>query len=519
MTIVFRYIFIFLFFATFLLVSCGSKTNSKTSQTNSIDTTLVFKPNWESIKENYKDPEWFRNEKFGIFIHWGVYSVPAYSSEWYPRKMYMDTATFSAQLNTESEGASEVFLHHKEKWGDQKDFGYKDFVPMFKAEKFNANEWISLFKKSGARYVIPVADHHDGFAMYKSNTTRWNSFNMGPKKDILGELFEEGRKQGLIMGASSHYAFNWSFYNKKDYFDTVDSEYADLYSAKGKDLTEPVSDEFKKQWWDRTVDLIDNYQPDILWFDFYLDIPDYEEYRPKIAAYYYNKGVEWGKEVVINDKNLNHDAFPEGTVIYDLERGKMSGIRELPWQTDTSVGKNSWSHVTNEEYKTPNKLVDDLVDIVSKNGNLLLNIGPKSDGTIPQEQKEILLKIGSWLDMNGEAIYDTRYWKTFGEGPTKVAGGYMSEHKGDKGFTANDIRFTTKGDKLYAIMLAWPKDGKIEIKSLGRGSEHAKDITIKGVRLLGSDVKVDYNQNEGELSVKGLGEKIGNFAHVLEISM
>jgi alpha-L-fucosidase len=282
------------------------------------------------------------------------------------------------------------------------------------------------------------------------------------------------------MGASSHYAFNWAFYNKKDHFDTVEPEYADLYSPKGKDLDEPVSEEFKKMWWDRTVDLIDNYRPDILWFDFYLDIPDYKEYRPKIAAYYYNKGRKWGKEVVINDKNLFHEAFPEGTVIYDLERGKLPGIRELPWQTDTSIGKNSWCYVTDWESKTANSLVDDLVDIVSKNGNLLLNVGPRADGVIPDDQKDILLQIGEWLNTNGKAIYDTTYWKTYGEGPTEEKGGYMSEHSKEGGYTAQDIRFTRKGDTLYAIML-----------------EQAGDA----------------------LRISNLGKKSGDFAHTLKISL
>ena len=502
-----------------LLVSCGSKNEKKTSVEILKDTIAHYEPNWESIKKNYKDPEWFNDQKFGIFIHWGAYSVPAYGSEWYPRQMYMDTATFSAQLKLGATGPNAVYLYHKKKYGDQKTFGYKDFIPMFKAEKFDPAEWITLFKKAGAKYVVPVADHHDGFAMFASKTTRWNSADMGPKRDILGELFQEGRKQGLIMGASSHYAFNWSFYNKKDRFDTVDPEYSDLYSPKGKDLTEPVSEEFKQLWWDRTTDLIDNYKPEILWFDFYLDIPDFEDYRPKIAAYYYNKGIEWGKEVVINDKNLFHEAFPEGTVIYDLERGKLPGIRTLPWQTDTSIGKKSWGYVTNEESKTPNSLIDDLVDIVSKNGNLLLNVGPKPDGTIPDDQKETLLKIGSWLEMNGEAIYATKYWITFGEGPTEEEGGYMSEHTKTKDFTAQDIRFTKKGDTLYAIMLDWPTDSKINIKSLAKGNEYAEGLTIKSVTLLGSDAQLKFKQTETGLSVTELGKKTGDFAHVLKIEL
>ncbi|WP_298487877.1 alpha-L-fucosidase [uncultured Maribacter sp.] len=503
-----------LFFLLLSLInSCKEKSREKKEKT----AVEIYKPNWKSIKKNYKDPEWFNNQKFGIFIHWGAYSVPAYSSEWYPRQMYMDTATFSAQLKHEKNGPNKVYTHHIENWGNPKKFGYKNFIPLFKGEKFNPDEWIDLFKKAGAKYVVPVADHHDGFAMYKSNTTRWNALNMGPKRDILGELFKAGRSKGMIMGASSHYAFNWSFYNKKDHFDTTDPEYADLYSPKGKDLNEPVSKEFKEKWWNRTKDLIDNYQPDIFWLDFYVDIPDFKEYRPKLAAYYYNKGIEWGKEVVLQDKNFSHEAFPEGTVIYDLERGKLPGIRKLPWQTDTSIGKNSWSYVADWESKSANELIDDLVDIVSKNGNLLLNVGPKSDGTIPEDQQEVLLKMGSWLNVNGDAIYNTKYWKTFGEGPTEVAKGHHSEANNGK-MTANDIRFTTKGNILYAIIMDWPINSIVNIRSLGKDSEYGI-FNIKRISLLGSTKTIQWNQKEKALEVSFPKDKVGDFAHVLEINL
>lgn len=493
-------------FAIVVLVSC--KTEEKKTVA---DKKEVYEANWESIKKHYKDPEWFNQKKFGIFIHWGAYAVPAYASEWYPRNMYMDSAVFTAQLKHQKDGPHMAHTHHIKTYGNPKDFGYKDFIPMFKAEKFQPEEWISLFKKAGAKYVVPVADHHDGFAMYKSNTTRWNSFDMGPKRDILGELMKEGRKQGLIMGASSHFAFNWSFYNKKDHFDTTDPEYADLYSSKGKNLREPVSEAFKERWWLRTKDLIDNYQPDILWFDFMLDTPEFREYRPKLAAYYYNKGLEWGKEVVLQDKNFYEQAFPEGTVIYDLERGKLPDIRKLPWQTDTSIGKNSWSHVTNWKSKTANSLVDDLIDIVSKNGNLLLNVGPKADGTIPEDQKEILLQIGAWLDVNGEAIYDTKYWRTFGEGPTEVGTGHHSEG-GNKAFTGQDMRFTQKDGNVYAILMEWPENNKVTISSI-KASDNIKNVT-----MLGSDEKLTWKQTDKGLTVQMPKVKKGDFAFTLKLT-
>ncbi|ARV16518.1 alpha-L-fucosidase [Polaribacter sp. SA4-12] len=496
-----------------VLSSCGGKQNNKLAKNETVKAEKVFKPNWESIKKNYKDPEWFNNQKFGIFIHWGAYAVPAYGSEWYPRNMYLDKNRLSATLKVEKAGATREYLHHKKTFGDQKEFGYKDFIPMFKAENFNAAKWIALFKKAGAKYVVPVADHHDGFAMYKSNTTRWNAYDMGPKRDILGELFKEGRKEGMIMGASSHYAFNWSFYNKEKYFDTTDPKNSDLYSKKGTDPTQPVSEEFKELWWNRTKDLIDNYQPDILWFDFMLDMPAFEAYRPKLAAYYYNKGIEWNKEVVLQDKNFSHEAFPEGTVIYDLERGKLPGIRKLPWQTDTSIGKNSWCHIADWQSKTANQLIDDLIDIVSKNGNLLLNVGPKADGTIPEDQEKILLQMGDWLAINGDAIYDTKYWRTFGEGPTEVAKGHHSEGK-NKAFTGQDIRFTQKEGKVFAIMMEWPKTNSVVIKSI-----QEKTDKITSVKMLGSKEKLKWSQTTEGLKVEMPSNKPCDFAYVLQIDM
>ena len=509
-------IFVFAAFLIFL-GACSKADKSTAKNATNASTTQVerYEPNWESLSK-YEIPEWYSDAKFGIFIHWGVYSVPAYASEWYPRLMYMDTANFTATLDLQSKGPHRVYTHHKKKYGDQKEFGYKDFVPMFKAEKFDAAEWISLFKKSGAKYVIPVADHHDGFAMYASNTTRWNAKDMGPKKDILKELFEEGRKEGMIMGASSHYAFNWSFFNKKDHFDTVDPAYADLYSKKGKDLKEPVSEEFKEQWWARTKDLIDNYDPDILWFDFYWDSEEFKDYHPKVAAYFYNKGLDRGKDLVLQDKNLHYNSFPEGTIVYDLERGKMAGINKLTWQTDTSIGKNSWCYTEGWQSKDANTLVDDLIDIVSKNGTMLLNVGPKADGTIPQDQTDILLAIGKWLDVNGEAIYGTRCWKTFGEGPTESEDGYFSEQKKQDAFVADDYRFTTKNGKLYAIAMAWPEDGKGNIISLGKGSKYC-EWDVQSVKMLGSDEKIEWTQTDKGLSVSFPKTKPGEFAYVFEV--
>jgi alpha-L-fucosidase len=417
-----------------------------------------YEPTWESLKQ-YEVPAWFEDDKFGIFIHWGVYAVPAAGSEWYPRNMYRKDEA--------------MYKHHKQQWGDQSEFGYKDFVPMFKAEKWNPDEWAELFKKSGARFVVPVAEHHDGFAMYDS------------AKAV--------RKRGMKLGASTHYAFNWRYYAKNDEFDTSDARYSGLY-GKNFDPDAPASKEFLEHWYARTVDIVDKYQPDILWFDFGFSGAEFEPYRKKIGAYYYNKGLEWGKGVVLQYKDV---AYPEGTAVLDLERGKLGDIREMVWQTDTSISYDSWGYIENDKFKSVDKLVDDLVDIVSKNGCLLLNVGPKADGSIPDEAKEIFLGIGKWLDVNGQAIYGTRPWVIYGEGPTETESGSFTDDT-EGVFTYQDIRFTTKGDTLYAICLDWPTDG-LRIRSLGKRAQPG--LKISNVSMVGSSEKLRWSQDTDALVI------------------
>ena len=357
---------------------------------------------------------------------------------------------------------------------------------------------MEIFEKAGAKYVIPVAEHHDGFAMYKSNITRWNAAEMGPKKDLIGEMKNAAEKHNLHFGVSSHFAFNWDYYSKKEEFDTMNPELEDLYGPVHEAFA-PVDSKFMELWWKRTSDIIDNYQPEILWFDFYIDKPEWAPYHPKLAAYYYNKGLEWGKEVVLQTKNFDYESYPAGTNVLDIERGKLADIRKDVWQTDTSIGKNSWGYVKNWVSKTPNSLIDDLADIVSKNGCMLLNVGPKKDGTIPQDQVDVLLEMGEWLDLNGEAIYGTRPWEVFGEGPTIVQKGHHSE-KNNKDFTSEDIRFTQKENTLYAIVLDLPDDGKIVIKTLAN-HEEINANTIKSIVCLGENSNPEWQISEQGLEI------------------
>ena len=505
---------VILFLALFLTsTNCGNQ-QSSTEETGNETVAERFEPNWESLKK-YEIPQWFQDAKLGIFIHWGPYAVPAFGSEWYPRLMYMDEMIWNAEFEVTSEKPSGVYQHHVETYGHPGEFGYKDFIPMFKGENFDAGEWIDLFAKAGAKYVVPVAEHHDAFAMYKSNHTRWNAYEMGPKRDILGEIFTAARQKGLKTGASSHLAFNWVYFNRKPEFDNWDEQYDDLYGI-NREKTDQMSDEWREIWWNRTKDIIDQYEPDVLWFDFYLDKTAFKPNHPELAAYYYNKGLDWGKEVVLQNKNFHgFESYPPGTNVLDLERGKMDDIQNETWQTDTSIGANSWGYVTNWISKTPNKLIDDLVDIVSKNGCLLLNVGPRADGTIPDDQKEVLLEIGKWLDQNGEAIYGSKPWKVFGEGPTIVAKGHHSE-KRNKNFTSADFRFTTKNDKLYAIAMDWADKGSLSIKQLASGSENGQWPVVE-VKLLGHPGQIDWQQTEGGLSISLPADKPGDHAFVFEI--
>jgi len=434
-----------------------------------------FQPNWPSLN-HYTVPDWYRDAKFGIFIHWGVYSVPAYGNEWYPREMYKE--------------GTDIYKHHIATYGTQDKFGYKDFIPMFKAEKFDPDQWAELFKKAGAKYVVPVAEHHDGFAMYKTSLSKWNAYDMGPHRDIIGELATAVRKQDLVFGLSSHRLEHWFFMNEGRKFnsDVNDPRYADFYGpARGE--KDSLAPEHMNDWLLRSVELVDKYQPQVFWFDWWIEQPAMEPYRKTFAAYYYNKAAQWNKGVVLNYKNKS---FPDSAAVLDIERGKLEGIRDLPWQTDDAVGFKSWGYIEGESYKSPQYIVDELIDIVSKNGNLLLNIGPKPDGTIPEAQQQLLLAIGEWLRVNGEAIYETRPWKKFGEGPTENIGGSFIDSK-VKAFTAQDIRFTTRGEKLYAITLARPST-KLIVHSLVDSAGR-----IKSVELVGSGEKLKWKQ-----SVEGL---------------
>lgn len=458
---------------------------------------VTFQPTWESLQQ-YECPEWFRDAKFGIYAHWGPYSAAMGSrnTDWYSRNMYQK--------------GHPNYKEHQENHGTVDKFGYKDLIPLFTAEKFDADEWVDLYVEAGARFAGPVGEHADGFAMWDSEVTPWNAKEMGPKRDVVAEMEKAVRKRGMKFLVSFHHQWKWGWYPTGDpNTDCNDPANVKLYGPvnpptawgtkqpNGKvEVQKPdprPGKQFQADWINKVKEVVQAYEPDMLWFDNRMQILP-EQLRMDMASFFYNQAQSWNRPVVLTYKRPD---LQDGTATIDLERSRMPDIYPDPWLTDTSVASSSWAYATGIQYYTTNRMVDDLIDIVSKNGCMLLNIAPAPDGTIPEEQKARLRGIGAWLRINGEAIYSTRPWKKFGEGPTKTLQGHLADLN-FKGFTAQDLRFTQSkdGKKLYVIALGLPEDGKLVVRSLP-----TKDGEVKRVNLLGHSGKLVWKQTDEGLEV------------------
>ena len=462
-----------------------------------------YEASWQSIAAHYRTPEWFQDAKFGIFIHWGVYSVPAAGSEWYPKHMYNGLAKA-----------------HREKWGRQSLFGYKDFIPMFKAEKFNASEWAELFREAGARYVIPTAEHHDGFAMYDSKLTRWNAKQMGPCRDIIGELAEAVRHEGLKFGVSNHRIENWDFMYPlnmpKDSTDLFLPEYSDLYGPPQKPTEQsgmgpkalaaaanggateavineaaqegrhPQSDAFLNEWELRVHEIIDRYQPDLLYFDNGINYRSLDPWKLRLARYYYNSARHWQKEVSIQSKA---QAYLAGS-IQDFERESRAPRKPFDryWQVDDPIG-NKFGYIEGLKLQSADGIIRNLVDNVACGGNLCLNVSPRSDGTIPDDQQQVLRTIGKWLRQNGEGIYGTRPYKTAIEKNIRFTQAPSPSGKAGEG-------------AVYAFVLRW--DGKpFTIKSIDGNR-------VKSIISLADGKKIRFKKQVDGIFVEADGSATNN---------
>jgi alpha-L-fucosidase len=458
-----------------------------------------FQPAWESLEANYQVPQWFIGAKFGLFMHWGVYSVPAHGNEWYEKHMYSD-------------GAGGQW--HVEHFGPPDKFGYKDFIPLFTQANFNADDWAELFKKSGAKFVIPTAEHHDNFAMWDSAVTPFNAMKMGPHRDLIGELCQAVRQQGLKFGVSNHGIENFQFINppadmaakmKAEHADLYDPKWADFYNV--ADRSAAACEKFLVNWYARNVELIDKYRPDLLWFDNGVDQRYLDPLKLRVAAYYYNRAREWGKEVSLSTKKAAYAPIDNNTQtigsILDFEKigGRSpSGIRTGEWQVDEPIG-STWGYTSDMRVSGPGPIIGKLADTVSKNGTLLLNLSPRADGTFPQAQQDTLLAIGHWLGINGEAIYNTHNWIRF---------------KDDDDRSGLNLRFTVKGDTLYVIILGnWP-GSEVIIKSLA--TRAAAEGQIATVTMLGCKGDLKFTQSATGLNVQLPAVKPCEYAYVLKIT-
>ncbi len=471
-----------------------------------------YTEDWASLARHTEAPEWFKDAKFGIYFHWGVYSVPAYAYEWYPRWMHF-------------EGTKE-YKHHLETYGHPSKFGYHDFIPMFKAEYFDPNEWADLFKKAGARFAGPVAEHHDGFSMWASKATPWNAKDMGPKRDVTGELAKAIKGRNMKLITTFHHERQLQRYADKPDEKKFENSHYPFIQGMPPTSTDPKlrllygyvpeNEWLETIWFGKLKEVIDGYSPDIIWFDSWLDqIP--EAYRQKFCAYYLNEAARKKQEVVIVRKQND---LPLSVSVDDLEKSRKNRLDTTAWMTDETISTDSWSYTTDMRYKPTADLLHILIDIVSKNGVLLLNISPKADGTIPAEQKDALLKIGKWLDTNGESIYATRSWYTYGEGPTKEPEGSFDNHQqfAKIKYSAKDIRFTTKGNVIYATMLGKPEPGqKIQLASFAK-DQLKTPVAIKSITLLGTKDKLKWELADAGLAITAPTQVPDEMATVFKIT-
>lgn len=477
----------------FLIISIltGTLALQATAQQEQLINNGPFKPTEESLKQ-YQYPDWFRDAKFGIWSHWGPQAVPRFG-DWYARRMYLEGGRY--------------YKYHIAKYGHPSKFGYKDIIPLWKAERWDPEKLMALYKKAGAKYFVSMGSHHDNFFLWKTKIHKWNSVDMGPKKDVVGLWQKAAKKEGLRFGVSEHLAASYTWFQTSHRSDTLgllkgipydanDPQYEDLYHTKaapGDKAWLTTNTTWMDRWYTVVKELVDTYHPDLLYSDSKLP---FDQIGRNMLANFYNGNLtaNGGKSTAV----YNAKEPSRGMWVEDLERGVQDSISPFPWQTDTSIG--DWFYLTGQKYKTSTEILQMLVDIVSKNGNLLINIVQTPEGDLEPDMLKTLDEIGNWTSANGEGIYGTRPWKIYGEQAADAVIVKASNFNEDKvKYTANDVRFTTKAGNLYAFCLDIPTK-EIVIKSLGKKSK-LNEKKIKSVKMFGSDEKIQWKQKADALII------------------
>jgi alpha-L-fucosidase len=486
-----------------LAVSCRQK-QATTAQ-------KVFEPSFSSNIESFRQyqyPEWFCDAKFGIWSHWGPQAVPR-QGDWYARKMY-ESDIYNRQTNQPTGKPGREYLYHLENYGHPSKFGYKDILPLWKAERWDPEKLMALYKRVGAKYFVSMATHHDNFFLWNSKIHRWNSVKIGPMKDVVGLWQAAAKKEGLRFGVSEHLGASYTWFQpshrsdpsgkmKGVPYDGANPEFQDLYHkpTAPDDFAWLTKDTANHQNWLASItELIDIYKPDLVYSDG--ELP-FGEVGRKMLSHFYNQDIiknSGALDAVYTCKHL----ISEGRWVRDIERGAMDSISVDPWQTDTSIG--DWYYRTGQKYMTGTEVIQMLVDIVSKNGNLLLNVVQTPEGDLEQDVLDILEDIAKWTPVNGEGIYGTRPWKVYGEGPSmkKQEKGRFGGVRDVRPYEATDIRFTVKDNSLFAFCMLPPVDD-IKILSLGKKSP-INDKKVRTVTMLGSDEKINWKQTDEALIIE-----------------
>ena len=461
-----------------------------------------YQPTWESLN-GHGIPDWFRDGKFGLYAHWGIYAAPGFGNEWYGKWMY--------------DPSHEIHQRHVERFGSPARYGYKDFIADFTAEHYDADEWAELFSESGADYAGFSLAHHDGFGLWDSDVYRWNAGKMGPKRDLYGELAAALRRLDMRLVAPFHIirGFNWFLpgWNQweqqfdaaavqrgiEEGWDLFDPEYADFYWVQ---QTSDYAD-FFDQWQRKVREVIDKYQPDLMWFDGGKFREDgTESVALELLAHYLNQGKRLGKDVVVLNKlpvSMQYNFHPDfGVINFEKGRDRPADYARA-WNDDMRIGDQSWGWVEGQRYESARIILSKLIDCVARGGSLMLSLSPKVDGTIPAGQREPLLQAGEWLRLNGAAIYGTRTWTTQAEGETEK----LFEHRNNHRFwvydqcNADDRRYTRSkdGKTVYAMTLGIPR-GEVTFEAL------AQPRAVESVSLLESDAPVTWTQTDSGLTIE-----------------